>query len=314
MPPKWWAAWRKVQSQKTRTHKEDGQAAAAETAVKMGYAYPIWTGVITKSWIWMLGWGNITDTKIIKFTRKHRKILLEQAQKWWKTRIKLIDETKTERNRRMCTSTGTIKLSAEAIKTGLWNEGVNIMNIQGNRGKRKWTYKFTEPKKKKQYNQNTLTEMEGFSRKIEEKKTIPQTMEQIKKERNKEENKQQLHITKWTEETYKKRKEKDESEPKVNKKQRNKQQQIKMDKLEQQHRSAMEKWLTKTETTKRERQMPTKDDAPEPLLNKATREVIKKMRGLIIPVHGDGACWYRAMAKICEKTPMQFIRDMEQSV
>ena len=38
------------------------------------------------------------------------------------------------------------------------------------------------------------------------------------------------------------------------------------------------------------------------------------MRGLIIPVHGDGACWYRAMAKICEKTPMQFIRDMEQSV
>ena len=54
MPPEWWAAWRKVQSQKTRRHKEDGQAAAAETAVKMGCAYPIWTGVITKSWIWML--------------------------------------------------------------------------------------------------------------------------------------------------------------------------------------------------------------------------------------------------------------------
>ena len=81
----------------------------------------------------------------------------------------------------MCTSTGTIKLSAEAVKMGLWNEGANIINIQGNRGKRRWTYKLTEPKKKKQCNQNTLTEMEGFSRKIEEKKPIPQTMEQIKK-------------------------------------------------------------------------------------------------------------------------------------
>ena len=112
------------------------------------------------------------------------------------TRLKLIDETKTERNRRMCTSASTIELSTEAMKTGLWNERVSIMNIQGNRGKRRWTYKLTEPKKKKQYNQNTLTEMEGFSRKIEEKKSIPQTMEQIKKEINREENKQQLHITK----------------------------------------------------------------------------------------------------------------------
>ena len=52
----------------THTHKEDGQAAPANTAVKMGCAYPIWTGVITKSWIWLLGWGGITDTKITKFT------------------------------------------------------------------------------------------------------------------------------------------------------------------------------------------------------------------------------------------------------
>ena len=59
--------------------------------------------------------------------------------------------------------------------------------------------------------------MEGFSRKIEEKKTIPQTMEQIKKEINKEEHKQQLHITKWTEETHKKRREKNENETKATK-------------------------------------------------------------------------------------------------
>ena len=39
-----------------------------------------------------------------------------------------------------------------------------------------------------------------------------------------------------------------------------------------------------------------------------------KIPGIIIPVHGDGACWYRAMAKICNKVPMQFIKDMEKTV
>ena len=42
--------------------------------------------------------------------------------------------------------------------------------------------------------------------------------------------------------------------------------------------------------------------------------MIQKIQGIIIPVHGDGACWYRAMAKICNKTPIQFIKDMEESV
>ena len=49
-----------------------------------------------------------------------------------------------------------------------------------------------------------------------------------------------------------------------------------MDNLEQEHRSVMGKWLAKAETTKRQRQMPNKDEAPEPTLNRATREVIKK--------------------------------------
>ena len=53
MPREWWAAWQKVQKDQIRTHKENGQAAAAEVAVKMGCAYPIWAGVVTNSWIWL---------------------------------------------------------------------------------------------------------------------------------------------------------------------------------------------------------------------------------------------------------------------
>ena len=61
MPTEWWKAWKKVQKQQTRNHKEDGQAAAAEMARKMGCAYPIWAGVVTNSWIWLLRWGGLID-------------------------------------------------------------------------------------------------------------------------------------------------------------------------------------------------------------------------------------------------------------
>ena len=53
--------------------------------------------------------------------------------------------------------------------------------------------------------QNTLTEMEGFSRKIEEKNPKPQTMKNIKEELNREQHKQQTHITKWTKKKGKKK-------------------------------------------------------------------------------------------------------------
>ena len=122
-----------------------------------------------------------------------------QQQKWWKTRIKLIDEIKTERNKKICTTTGNIKISREAVKLGLWNLGANVTNIQGGRGKRKWTHKIKEPNKKKHYNQNTLTEIPGFERKIQEKTAQPKTVENIKQELLKDTHKRQSNITNWTE-------------------------------------------------------------------------------------------------------------------
>ena len=32
----------------------------------------------------------------------------------------------------------------------------------------------------------------------------------------------------------------------------------------------------------------------------------------MIPVHGDRACWYRALAKVCTIDPMQLIKHMEE--
>ena len=54
------------------------------------------------------------------------------------------------------------------MKMKLWNMGANFKTIQRGIGKRKWSHNISEIHKKKHYNQNTLTEMPGFSRKTEE--------------------------------------------------------------------------------------------------------------------------------------------------
>ena len=316
MPREWWAAWQKVQKDQIRTHKENGQAAAAEVAVKMGCAYPIWAGVVTNAWIWLLGWGDIIDTQIVKFTRKIRRILIDHAQKWWKTRIKLIDEIKTERNKKICTTTGNIKISREAVKLGLWNLGANVTNIQGGRGKRKWTHKIKEPNKKKHYNQNTLTEIPGFERKIQEKTAQPKTVENIKQELLRDNHKRQSNITNWTEKITQKRKLTEPGPEKITqtkKKQLKIQDKIKQDKLEQQCRNAMTQWIKKGKTPTRNEDTP-RDNAVEPTLDRTTRDLIQRMQGTVIPVHGDGACWYRAMAKACNTEPMHFIKCMEEGI
>ena len=64
----------------------------------------------------------------------------------------------------------------------LWNVGANVTSIQKGRGKRKWSHKISEIHKKKHYNQNILTEMTEFSKKIDEKIPKPQTIENITKD------------------------------------------------------------------------------------------------------------------------------------
>ena len=42
--------------------------------------------------------------------------------------------------------------------------------------------------------------------------------------------------------------------------------------------------------------------------------MIQRIKGTVIPVHGDGACWYRAMATVCNIEPMQLIKHMEEGI
>ena len=61
--------------------------------------------------------------------------------------------------------------------------------------------------------------------------------------------------------------------------------------MEQRCRNAMTQWIKKGNTLTRNRDAP-RDNTAEPTLNKITRDLIQRIKGTVIPVHGDGACWY----------------------
>ena len=315
MPKAWWKAWQKVQRQKECTHQEQGLAAAAEVAVKMGCAYPVWAGVVTKPWIWMLSWGNIYETQIIKFIRKHRKILMTQTQQMWKTRTLTRDEIKTQQNQQIFTKYSTAKLSREAIKQGVWNLGNHPTNYLGNR-KRKWIVEQT-PKRQKRWNQNTITNLPGYTRTLVEKTPRPVTGEKLK---------EQLRANKYLPQTkmeyffeqqerqHKRKTEQTRTSQKV-KKITKKQKQIREDELAAQHRNAWTRWQTTGTMKRKEVPMRTQgDDYPEPIMNNHVRELIQRCRGMILAVHGDGACWYRAIAKTMRQNPQQTLQNMREGV
>ena len=56
------------------------------------------------------------------------------------------------------------------------------------------------------------------------------------------------------------------------------------------------------------------DDYPEPIMNNHVRELIQRCRGMILAVHGDGACWYRAIAKTMRQNPQQTLQNIREGV
>ena len=98
-------------------------------------------------------------------------------------------------------------------------------------------------------------------------------------------------------------------EEKTQKKQRKIQGKIREEKLEQQHRAAMQQWIQNSTTQKRTRDTIIRDDTPEPNLPQIIKHLIHTMRGTVIPIHGD-----RAIAKACDKTPMQIFADLENGI
>ena len=74
LPVNWKQAWHK---RKKETRMEETEGRAAEVMIKLGNIAPLWTGVLTKAFTWLI--KDIVSQKRKKFIKSYRQILQEFA-------------------------------------------------------------------------------------------------------------------------------------------------------------------------------------------------------------------------------------------
>ena len=65
----------KITENNNGTYIEEMQARAVEIIVNAGGITPVWIGVITKAWVWLMKWGGIPDNYISEYIRQIRGIM-----------------------------------------------------------------------------------------------------------------------------------------------------------------------------------------------------------------------------------------------
>jgi hypothetical protein len=71
-PKEWTKAYKKGKKNTNRTYIEEMQVRAVEITVNAGGITPLWIGVITKAWMWLMEWGGIQDNYITDYIREIR--------------------------------------------------------------------------------------------------------------------------------------------------------------------------------------------------------------------------------------------------
>merc|ERR1711966_356527 len=99
IPAKWRKSWEKKNKE---THMEAMEGRAAEILIKFGNIVPLWTGVLTKAFTWLI--KDIVSQKRKKFIKNYRQILKEFADDTWAIRCeKMYDPVlEKERHKKRC--------------------------------------------------------------------------------------------------------------------------------------------------------------------------------------------------------------------
>jgi len=88
----WHKAWSKANAGQGRTDKEHMQSRIMETFVRCDATYPIWSGIITKTFMWCVEWANIRENMVNKYIMNIRKALRNYTTEIWKLRIGKLEE------------------------------------------------------------------------------------------------------------------------------------------------------------------------------------------------------------------------------
>ena len=94
-------AW--MSKEKSRTALRWNEGRVAEIGIKMGGAMPIWNGIITHAFMWIL-YTNFPHETINKFIKGYRLILSEYAKKSWKARCEKTYDPEKEKYRAQLSS------------------------------------------------------------------------------------------------------------------------------------------------------------------------------------------------------------------
>ena len=98
-PSHWHLAWQKGQRGSHRTWEEEIWSRAAELIVHHTSAVPLWVGVISTAWMWLLTNGGLAEAQTSEFTAKYRGLLTHHAMDTWRARAEIVYAADNETQR-----------------------------------------------------------------------------------------------------------------------------------------------------------------------------------------------------------------------
>ena len=154
------------------------QARAVEIIVNAGGITPIWIGVITKAWIWLIEWGGITDNYIAEYIREIRQIVYTFSKETWKVRCEAVYSPEEEKKRKQNRDANEIYTSyMRRMKT---SNKINITHIINMTMKERQNL-MQRMEHRNQWKQISLKSLEFFTE-TETVQNETQTMSTTKKE------------------------------------------------------------------------------------------------------------------------------------
>ena len=168
IPENWRHSWHKT-NKETRMEQTEGRA--AEVVVKLGNIAPLWTGVLTKAFTWLI--KDIVPQKRKKFIKNYRTILQEFAAETWLIRCEKTYDPKleAERYKKTCIMKKQKSEAKNIIKKLKFTGGITTEQIM-NMSKIQQDHFVTE--NTSTWTQRTLSEL-NFSMVITEKKINSRT-------------------------------------------------------------------------------------------------------------------------------------------
>jgi len=98
----WLSSWNKAQEGQRRTFVGELQNRIMKTFVRFHATYPVWSAIITKTWLWCLRKVGIQENNMNGHIIGHRRQLHDHMAWMWELRTRRIETNPTKQNSGVC--------------------------------------------------------------------------------------------------------------------------------------------------------------------------------------------------------------------